>query len=381
MVRPSHYLFAFTALFIAVGGWLNSRESGPVSPGDGRTSPSVVASHITGTVLDRLGWPVPGAKIGEGDFETRTDSKGRFRITPPGPTAFDLRISAPEHSVRWERVHPASGEPLFVILGDHLPWRPAEARPEPGPAATSWAGEGWVTDEDGQLVVGAEVTVVETGATVRTDDVGRYIIPLPRTEVSLIARHENLVARAGPLSLPRDRQEGLTPLPKLSMKSGATLRAVLRGPGAVPLTGGAVILEDGRGLVRRAEAGTGGKVEISGLLEGEYQLTALPFRGSMGFRLPVLVHGDLELGELELLPEEELRVQVVDRRGNPQALAHVVVEEAGLRIAHSRADDDGWVTLSGLAGGNRQFTVRSSTDFRVLPVLGLDGDQLIVAVD
>jgi hypothetical protein len=215
----------------------------------------------------------------------------------------------------------------------------------------------------------------------RTDRVGNYRIPLPRTTASLIARDgRGLVARVDSLPLPRHRVEGLTPLPKLEMVRGARIHGILRGPAEDPIPG-ALLLEGGKGIVRRTEAGTDGRFEISGLFDGEYELTALPFEGALGFRRTVVVDGDVELAGLELLPEEELRVQVVGNQGDPQAGAHVVAREAGLRVAHSQADETGWVTLSGLAGGSRQLSVRRDGDFRLLPIVRRDGDRLIVAVD
>ncbi len=242
------------------------------------------------------------------------------------------------------------------------------------------AGEGFLEDEAGEPVRGAVVTVRETGASVRTNDVGQYTIPLPYETSSLLAHDATgLVARSEPYSPPRP--QGLTPVPPMVMVRGAGLRGVLRNPDGDPLPGAALVLE-GDGVRRRTEAGENGLFAISGLLSGEYELTVLPFRGWLGFRFPVRVAGeDVDLQDLALLPVRRLRIQVVGQRGEPQANAHVVAEEAGLRRVHAQADELGWVTLVGLAGDDLQFEVRSAVEFRLLPVVRWDGGQLIVVAD
>ncbi len=111
-------------------------------------------------------------------------------------------------------------------------------------------------------------------------------------------------------------------------------------------------------------------------------LTVLPFRGFLGIQLPVYLPGtDVDLQDLALLHQVPVRIQVVGEAGEPWPMAHVLAEEAGLRRARAQADEFGWVSLLGLAGGSLRFEVRTAVDYRPLLVLRRNGDQLIVADD
>lgn len=387
MVRPSHYLVLFTIVFLIVawgligGGW----GSGPAVQGSGEREPrpwfpQTIHTEVVGKVLDRFGWPVPDAWVRVGDeAEARTDSEGRFRLPVIGPLAVDLEVTAPDHAVAWERVHAASGEPVVLVLGDAAPWE-FPSGPKPRPEATKLGGEGFLRNANGSPVVGAVVTVRETGARARSDEVGRYEVALPHETALLVAYSADGLLGETELHNPPARQ-GLTPIPPMLMAPGAGVQGVLRDPDGEPMVGAALILE-GEGARRRAEAGVDGLFRIRGLLTGDYVLTVLPFRGFLGFQLPVYLAGtDGDLQDLALLPQVPLRIQVVGEAGEPRSMAHVLAEESGLRRALGQADEFGWVSLIGLAGGNLRFEVRTAVDFRPLLVLRRNGDQLIVAED
>jgi hypothetical protein len=387
MVRPSHYLVLFTIVFLIVaweltgGGW----GSGPTTRGSGerelRTwSPQTFHTEVVGKVLDRFGWPVPDASVRVGDeAEARTDSEGWFRVPVIGPLAVDLEVTAPDHAVVWERVQPASGEQLVLVLGDAVPWQ-SPTGSKPRPEATKLWGEGFLRTADGTPIAGAVVTVRETGARARSDEVGRYEVALPHETAFLVAHAADGLLGETESHNPPARQ-GLTPIPPMTMVPGAGVQGLLRSPDGEPMVGAALILE-GEGARRRTEAGADGLFRIRGLLGGNYVLTALPFRGFLGFQLPVYLLGnDVDLQDLALLPQVPLRIQVVGEAGEPWSMAHVLVEESGLRRAHAQADEFGWVSLLGLVGDSLRFEVRTAVDFRSLLVLRRNGDQLIVAED
>lgn len=390
MVRPSHYLLLFTFVFLIVAWGLSAGgiASGQATTGSEKRSseprsgiPQIFPTEFVGKVLDRFGWPILDARVRVGDeVAARTDSEGRFEVPVIGPLAVDLEVTARDHALAWERVHPAAGEPVVLVLGDVVPWE-TPAGPKPGSEATMLAGEGIVEDAGGTPVVGAVVTVRETGARARTNELGQYTVPLrPDQPASLVAyTADGLFAALEPYN--SWMRQGLTPIPPMTMVPGAGIQGVLRDPDGEPMPGATLVLE-GEGARRWAEAGVDGLFRIRGLLGGDYLLTVLPFRGFLGFQLPVYLPGtDVDLQDLALLPQVPLRIQVVGEAGEPWPMAHVLAEESGLRRAHAQADEFGWVSLLGLAGDTLHFEVRTAVDFRPLLVLRRNGDQLIVAED
>ncbi|MDA0933431.1 MAG: carboxypeptidase regulatory-like domain-containing protein [Planctomycetota bacterium] len=427
MTRPSHWILGF--LFVVGGGlWtsgalesslagdgqtdggregasVGSQENRAAPPaGDvrGRSGPVVVRragsipppvnQSAEGRVVDRLGFPVAQARVrvtslaGDSVEDVPgavTDGRGRFQLTWPGIDPRALVVEAPgRHAPAIVR---ASADEMQIVLQDPTPWSAGALAAVPGDALSDGllVGEGWVRGSTGPSAAGVQVTVRETGASTRTDETGRFTLPLGSGPCTLVA-FDGLGAVATAETFTPSRRQGKIPLPQLELAAGPALRGRLINTEGEPLVDAAVVLETG-GVARTVRSGQGGMFAVLGLVQGECELSVLPHRGHLGMRIPLVVEADADLSDLvlERPRQEPHRIHVVDRRGRPLPFFHVVADQlTGLCRAYAQADADGIAILRGLSDGDVDFEVRRP-DFAPVGIESFDEGsmRLVVAPD
>lgn len=422
MTRPSHWILGF--LFVVGGGlWASGALDAPLAGAGGAegsgdadaTSPSAspqandprgrpgpvvvrragsapppVSQSAEGRVVDRLGFPVAQARVrvtglaGESVEDVPgavTDARGRFELTWPGIAPRALVVEAPgRHAPAIVR---ASADEMQIVLQDPTPWSTEAAADLAAGGDGLLVGEGWVRGSTGPTPAGVQVTVRETGASTRTDETGRFMLPLGTGPCTLVA-FDGLGAVAMAETFTPSRKQGKIPLPQLELTPGPALRGRLINAEGEPLVDAAVVLETG-GVARTVRSGQGGMFAVLGLVQGECELSVLPHRGHLGMRIPLVVEADADLADvvLERPRQEPHRVYVVDRRGRPLPFFHVVADQlTGLCRAYAQADADGVAVLRGLAEGDVDFEVRKP-DFAPVGIDSFDDGsmRLVVAPD
>jgi len=391
MYRPS-YLLVIVLLFFAalvalpVGPSSDSSGGGAKHPGPvilqmGGPPPQGTV-ELSGKVVDVVGWPLAGAEVSSGKTDAATtDDDGRFRLRVAENESVPLAVAA--RGGMQGRVPAVLPEEDAVVLVAEPPLPGSEARSsDQDPVGEKLAGEGLVEDEDGDPVAYAVVTVVETGASVRASEQGRYRIALPVPSAEdvaafhLIARdHNGRVVRAKVEHT--QQQSGLRPLPTLQVTTGHQVSGFLKDGSGKPANGAGLVLS-GQGQVRRVVTGGDGEFGIRGLLAGEYELSTLPHKGWVGSKRELSVGGDAQDVELQLRPERPLTIVVQNQAGEPQAGVHLVVCETGYRTAQGRTDARGRVILRGLGDGELTFTAHRDPD-QELEILRYDaGEQRLI---
>ncbi len=399
MSRPSHWILGFFAVVGGVLWWSGTvhdylaarpAESLPRSEGEPRSVavrhnvelPKPAPSEVAGTIVDRRGWPVVAAKVRlvDGTETVETDAFGRFRIRGPGAVNRTLRIEAPGRQA--PLLVQGGVDELALVMQDALPWLESAAVAGLGGGGSGGVtpngpdellfGEGWVRTAAGEPAGGAKVTVRETGACARTDESGRYVLPLPAGPFTLVSWDERgEVVQSETVTPPR--RQGKLPLPELRLAAGHTLRGRLRDAEGQSLVGAAIVI-DNVGVSRTVRTEQGGLFVVDGLVSGELTVTVLPFRGHLGRRIPANVVGDADLEDLVVVhaEREPLRVLIVDQDGVARPFVHVVADQdAGLRRAYGQSDVRGMVVLTGLGVGETRIEVRDA-DHRAMQVTSWD---------
>ncbi|MEM7200399.1 MAG: carboxypeptidase-like regulatory domain-containing protein [Planctomycetota bacterium] len=323
---------------------------------------------LRGWVIDRLGWPVTGARatLLASAVEGGTAESGAFQLPVPEPRAYRVGVGAPGLEPQIISLHPAM--PAAVVLRDALPWT-RDVEPSPRSTPPSLSGEGFLRTAAGDVVEGGVVSVVETEDVALTDSAGRYRIGLPGSPATLLAHDATgRVARSEPVYPTRD--EGLVPLPDLALAPGRVLRGYVRDPDGEPCDA-AFLRVRGQGARRFVRTRADGSFACAGLLPGTYVVEALPHRGALGLRRPVTLDRGVDL-ELMLVRAQTLEVLVVEEGEAPLAGVHVVAEEGELRRAHGRTDVEGRATLSGVGPGPFAFEVREAIDARPLEIVAFE---------
>lgn len=127
----------------------------------------------------------------------------------------------------------------------------------------------------GEPAGGAKVTVRETGACARTDESGRYVLPLPAGPFTLVSWDERgEVVQSETVTPPR--RQGKLPLPELRLAAGHTLRGRLRDAEGQSLVGAAIVI-DNVGVSRTVRTEQGGLFVVDGLVSGELTVTVSRF--------------------------------------------------------------------------------------------------------
>jgi Carboxypeptidase regulatory-like domain len=380
-------LFAFT-------GWLPECRSTGTHPLEPNAGPLVVrpphpqranaaSQSIAGRVLGAQGyWQVNAevARMDSGEI-VQTDADGRFLFQLASPAPIDVRVRADGFRPVMHRIFPAAGEPEFFALEPAAPWDAALAAPAPVPQL---AGEGEVHDKLGKGVANALVTVAGTSARARTDEFGRYRIPLPASEATLVVQSaqdgsaRGLCARSELMRF--QRTHGLVPLPAIVVEPGAEIRGTVRDAKGQPLAGVPVQLS-GEGIVHNLESGTDGMYRIAGLLGGSYVLDVFGWRGALGTQQQVRLDRPAVDCDLQLLAAADCRLRVVTEKGEPVSGAVVATSVGGLRRSVVRADAQGWVELR-TARTAAEYEVHAGEPLHSLQVRQSPndgGDRLVVA--
>jgi len=357
-----------------------------------RTSPRQAPTIVRGgRVFDAAGFLVVGADvtIGERDL-VRTDADGRFQVEFAAGQSASVTIQAPGARPVHLRMLEGGPDPLRVQLSPAAPWDVVAAPLPP----LRLAGEGRVVTADGRPVAGAQVTTLagvrgaETWA--RTDEAGRYVLPLVSATPTIVAYQDTpgggpsggLCARSEPLRLDRDR--GLVPLPDLVAVEACAVRGIVRDTNGATIVGVSVRLR-GNGLERQVESGTGGAFHFAGLEPGRYTLRPFAFRGAIGWPEVVTVDRPLIDCELGLRPLADRRLRLVDTEGVPVADAHVAAAFFGERTGVQRTDAQGWTRMqlgSDDLASDWTFDVRIGAEHRAAAVKRFEPQQstLVVAL-
>jgi hypothetical protein len=273
---------------------------------------------------------------------------------------------------------------LAVQLVPAAPW---DVQPA-APASPQCVGEGLVRSTGGDPVAGAYVTAAGSGLWSRTDEIGRYRLPLCSNEVTLIvhgpaaSEGAGVAARSDVIALPRT--QGVVPLPELVAEPAGAIRGVVRDSRGAPVAGVPVQLR-GEGIVRVAETGSGGRFGVSGLQAGRYTVRPFSFRGALGAPMSVVLDHHVVECDLHLHSSEERRLLILDERGAPVPHAYVAPILAGERTSVGCADADGWAAVRvgvgvGEAAGAWEFEVRAGADHAPAAVRSFDAAAATLVV-
>ena len=216
-------------------------------------------------------------------------------------------------------------------------------------------GEGFVKDPNGEPARDAELMVRGSDERARTDATGRYRIALPRRELTLLAHDgKSLVAQSEPLVPSRD--EGLVPLPELTLETGIAVRGYVRDEHGNPLAEVPLGLRSSLGT-RETTSRKDGGFGFAGLIAEPVIINANPRDDHLGTSRSLDLHGQGEDVELTLAKGAPMRVQVVDEQKAPRAAVHVTATDAEGRRAEADSEPDGFVTLRGVAADGLSFRV------------------------
>jgi hypothetical protein len=399
MNRPSHWILAMLAVMGPLL-WIWGLSDPYVSKADAplaarrpppARSPSVVRLNaeplaaiqsealLSGEVVDSSGMPVSGARIRVlgGRAAALSGEDGAFEVPViQGNTVKRLEVTAPGHAPAMAKIAPDGLDAYVIVLQRAVPW--AEPPAAAAPARPPLAAEGFVYDKGRIPVPGAVVAIRETGDAVRADQKGMFRLPLEAGSTTLIARDEEGRAAAAATFKPTQR-EGLVPvLEGLALTRANRVSGRVRGADGGAAAGAGVVLRDGA-IVRRARADDTGGFEFTAVLDGEYELELLPWRGGLGITAKLAVTGKDFARDFELAAEVPLRVQVV-RADQPVGGAYVSAADGAGRTAVGEADAEGWTTLRGLAHDARVAGVRAPQTYRELALLSFDAAARRVTV-
>lgn len=342
-----------------------------------------------GRVFDSMGFLVVGAEVVARDAVAdqgpcRTDADGGFEVDLPTQSVCDVLVRADGKRPVWRRTTAVAPDPLIVGLEPAAPW---DAMPQPPSPIAPLRGEGIVRDVDGKPLAGAFVNAVGTGCWARTDDIGRFELPLPSIHVNLRAQAEapggstapgGWAAVAEPFVSPRER--GIVPLPELVAERAGSIHGSVRSGGGQAAPGVPVVVR-GPGVDRMVETGPSGVFALAGLPPAVYRVTAYAYRGAVSEPVEVRVDRAIVACDLQLQQLEEAPLQVVDEGGVAMSDSWVVASLHDLRRGVAQTNDDGFVNLP-LAQGAR-FEVRTGDAFAACAVRRFDADadpmQLVVA--
>jgi hypothetical protein len=368
----------------AANGAAMPRRSGEpvvVKPERGARSP-VEEAIVHGRVLDSRGFLVVGAEVSSarGQPVVRTDADGEFKATVLADGSTNLLVRYQGHRGCWINPSPCSPDPLLVRLGPVAPWD--HEPPEPARAPAALTGEGIVRNAAGKPLVGAYVKAAGTDVWSRTDDIGRYVLPLPGSTATLVVHHpgstgdSGFAARSEPLTF--DRSSGVVPLPELVAAAGSQIRGTLRDSRGIPV-GGVPVQVRGEGLARVFESNVSGAFRIAGLLPGRYEIRAFAFRGAIGVRQEVALDRPVVDCELQMQNLVERRLRVLDESGSPVRRAYVASAVDGARQSVAQADAEGWAAVC-VAPGDVQFEVRRADGGTAMSVRRYESEQALLVV-
>lgn len=386
LVRGDLRVESASALRTGANGATLPRRSGEpvvVKPERAPRNPDVAETTVHGRVLDSRGFLVVGAEVSSsrGQPVVRTDADGEFKATVLANGATNLLVRYQGHRSCWINPQPCSPDPLIVRLGPLAPWDREAA--QPAVAAAALTGEGIVRNADGKPLVGAYVKAAGTDVWSKTDDIGRYVLPLPGPTATLVVHHpgstgdSGFAVRSEPLTF--DRSNGVVPLPELVAAPGSQIRGTLRDSRGVPV-GGVPVQVRGEGLARVFESNVSGAFRIAGLLPGHYEIRAFAYRGAIGLQQQVVLDRPVVDCELQMQNLVERRLRVLDESGSPVRRAYVATAVDGARQSVAQADAEGWAAVC-VAPGDVQFEVRGADGVAAMSVRRYESEpsRLVVA--
>lgn len=336
---------------------------------------------VSGRLFDVGGMPAAGVPLlHDGRVCATTDGDGGFRVAT-SEAFVDLLVGGERHAPMALRASVVAPEMVCAQLAPVAPWDVAPLAP---PTPSVLTGEGTVRSAEGVPVAGAYVTAVGVGVWSRTDEIGRYRLPLWDSEPVLVmqrpgADEQALVARSEPTKLARSR--GVVPLPELIAEPGASLRGTLTDPAGEPVEGAQIVVR-GEGVSRLCATGTSGRFHVSGLLHGRYVVRALGWRGAIGRSADIVVDDRAAECRLVLEAMQKRRIQVCSESGAPVGNAYVAVVVDGARSDLARADAGGWAEV-GTVTGPMDFEVRGGergAEAHAVRSYDADRSRLVVAL-
>lgn len=394
MQRPSLFVGTWTVLVVGVFVWRGdlrlAHTAPPESAPAARTrdvvrAPSPRAVHVAtvarkGRIFDALGFLIVGAEVVPMErAPTRTDGDGTFQLDLAEAATTDVLVRADGQAPAWLRVSEGSPDVLALQLVPAAPW---DAPPAPPAPVSPLRGEGTIRLGDGSPLGAAFVTAVGTGVWARTDDIGRFVMPLP-VPSALLCVHEPNGGAGGAgfasLSPPivNQRARGAVPLADLVAAPALAIRGIVRDAKGKPVVGLPIAIA-GPSLRRVVDTGSGGAFRAGGLLPGRYQVSPFSWRGAVGVATDVAL-GDASLDlDVHLVAAEEVRLRVVDEHGGPVAGVYVASSVGGARRGLARADGDGFAAVP--VSARTEFDVRTPQEFAPVSVRRYETDAATLVV-
>lgn len=333
-------------------------------------------------VLDTLGQPIVAAEARSGDVVARGDGDGAFALPMAVGDVRDVLVSAPGRAPAWLRVAEGAPDVHVVQLEPRAPWDAEEAPPAPI-APPQRRGEGVLRDAHGQPLANAFVAVAGTALWARTDEFGRFAVPLPAGDVTLIACADGGTDAAGACAVAApfavDEGAGRMPVDDLHAVAANVVCGIVRTAAGSPAQGALVAVEAG-GLRRVVAADAGGAFRVGGLPAGPCRIAPLPWRGAVAATQTLELAGRSVDVDLAFVAVEPARVRVVDEAGAPVPGAYVAATVDGLRRGVVRADADGYAAVPWQA--DARFDVRFGAGLAPLPVRRFEPEpaQLVVGM-
>lgn len=333
-----------------------------------------------GRVFDALGFLIVGAEIVPMHGPAlRSDGDGSFQLEVESTAAADLLVRADDKLPKWVRTSSGSPDEFVVQLEPAAPW---DAPPSPLPPPPALFGEGTVRRHDGQPLAGAYVTARDGLSWARSDDLGRFVLPLSAPTAELLVHdpeggigRDGFFGKSEPIAIGRDR--GTVPLPDLTAAPGIAIRGIVRCPRGEPLAG--VPVEVVGGLLHRVTAtADGGAFHVGGLVAGDYTVRPFAFRGAIGAASRVTLGNASVDVDVQLHAADERRLRVVDEHGAAVAGVFVAASVAGTRRGVAQADLDGFVAVP--VGQATEFDVRTTEQHATVAVRRFDADAATLVV-
>ncbi|MFN3243194.1 MAG: carboxypeptidase regulatory-like domain-containing protein [Planctomycetota bacterium] len=386
--RPSIAVASCVVLVLGVFAWRGDLGLGG-KPGSARASrsaardegPVVVRRHADtrlpraerrGRVFDSMGFLLVGAEVVPADGNSqKTDADGAFSIDLVEQRTSDLLVRADGRRAEWLRTSAVGPDPLIVRLEPSAPW---DATPQAPLAAPRLRGEGQVVGPDGEPLQNAFVNVLGTHCWGRTDDIGRFELPLPSRTATFVVHAPSAEDNAGGLAVRTEpfvapRARGIVPLPRMVAEPAGSIRGTVRDPRGAPVAGLPVEVRGADG-VRRVATGPGGVFVLGGLLPAEYEVEPFAYRGAVGAACKVRVDRKVVPCDVQLQGVEEARLRVIDDRGMVAAGVWVASSINGVRRGVGQADVGGRVSLP--VAPATEFEVRTADSYTACTVQRFD---------
>lgn len=339
-----------------------------------------VGIKLTGSVVDAVGTPVPGALVEVAQTEVSyadaealavTGPDGRF-VVRGAPTRASVRARAPGHS----------SPPLQHITGKD--GNTAELRIQLGRAGGAVAGI--VVDAqhlavpDAVVCIGRGISPVPTF--VRTDGEGRFhAFGIPPGSHPVFARARDKAPWQGTCEVTAHLT---TPL-QIVLNDGATLRGVVSDAEGAAVADVEVEVGAHTDFAHyRTTANDEGRYELSGLPAGEIKVRASHDVAGRTERLVQTVAGATTPCDLQLSRGTVLTGRVVDEQGKPVVAALLMVRAPRLFgqwvPSSARTDANGRFTVPNCATGERLEVTVAKKGFVELVLADVDPVQGPLAV-